>query len=124
VLDEAIAMLSTEEPSPELVQAMVWSSILNVVTGRVDEGIELSARGLATARQLGIVGAEANLLTSLGVLQVVAGDAKGLDRLKQALDLARRTGEPEPVGRAYINLGIAMRALAEHREGAACVRGR
>ncbi len=125
VLDEAIAMLSTEEPSPELVQAMVWSSILNVVTGRVDEGIELSARGLATARQLGIVGAEANLLTSLGVLQVVAGDAKGLDRLKQALDLARRTGEPEPVGRAYINLGIAMRALAEHREGAAlCEEGR
>jgi tetratricopeptide (TPR) repeat protein len=125
ILRQAIEVLEEEEPSPELVRAIVWNSTLSILMGRTEEGTALTKRGLELAGSMHLEAARSNLETSLGSFEVMRGDATGVDRIKSSLALAQELGDTEAIGRAYLNLALTMQELAQNVEGVeVCRRGR
>jgi adenylate cyclase len=121
----AIEALEPAGPSPELVQAFVWGSTLTMLKGQNDESSALATRGLGMAEELGLDGARSHLLNNLGVCDIHLGAPSGVERLRQALALAERSGDPEAIGRAYTNLPEVLEELGDARESVElCRRGR
>ncbi len=124
-LERAIEMLEPGGPSPELVRAHVWASTQHMLQGRMDQSVALATRGLEIEEGLGLLGARSQLLNNLGVCQADAGNPAGLERLREALELAERSGDAEAIGRAYTNLSSTLGTFFRNRECAeVCERGR
>lgn len=124
-LERAIELLEPGGPSSELVRAHVWASTQHMLAGRMDQSVALATRGLEIEQSLGLLGPRSQLLNNLGVCQVDAGDPAGLDRLREALELAERSGDAEAIGRAYTNLPSSLGTFFRNRECAVvCERGR
>jgi tetratricopeptide (TPR) repeat protein len=124
-LHRSVELLQPMGTSEDLVRAFVWTSVLNVVKGRADEGAPLARRGLEMAEELGMDSARSHLLVSLGVFETLSGDPSGLDRIKTALQMAEESDDAEAIGRAYVNLtkmlGELYRPRVAHEY---CERGR
>jgi tetratricopeptide (TPR) repeat protein len=93
-----------EEASPELVQAYSWASAGHMLSGRYVEGREFAERGLGLEAEIDVPGMRSHLLNTLGVCEVVLGDIEGIARIEEALRLGLEAGEPDAIGRAYVNL--------------------
>jgi adenylate cyclase len=116
-LEEAIDLLRPLGRTPELVQAYVWVSILYAMSARVDRLSDIATAGLEITEALGLDGARAQLLTSLGLSEVLMCQETGIPRIKDALALAIETGEVEAVGRGWLNLVLAYREASELEDG-------
>jgi tetratricopeptide (TPR) repeat protein len=82
-------------------------------------------RGLELAERLGLDVARAHLLNTVGACELDDGDPGGADRQRRALELAEQTGDPEAVGRAYVNLSSSLASLRNLEESlAVSERGR
>ncbi len=121
-LDQAVEILETEGPSRELVQAIVWRSILGIVGGGGQENAAMVAKGLRMAEEMRLDVARSHLLTSLGSFEVISGDPAGVDRIRAAVRLAGKCGEAEAIGRAYLNLALGLAAFSLNREGISITR--
>ncbi len=102
-LEQAIAVLEEDEPSPALVQAYSWASTGHMLSGRHGEAIELATKGLVLAERLGLDDLRSHLLNTLGVSRASTGHADGIELVREALELALETGDPEAIGRAHTN---------------------
>jgi class 3 adenylate cyclase/tetratricopeptide (TPR) repeat protein len=127
-LQEAITLLE-KEPSPELVDAYSRAATVAMVGGRIVRGTELAERGLELADELGLGALRSHLLNTLGCCRVFAGDAEGLTLIREALELAQKSGDAEAIGRGYVNLsdtcckvGRLREAVAVAEEGRAVMR--
>lgn len=118
VLRRAIRVLEPGGPSPELARAYTWASTLHMLVGDVRVGAELAREGLKIAEPLKLDGMRANLLNTLGVCEANLGDIRALDRLREALELAERSGDAEAIGRIYVNLPDTLCKFGQHDEGA------
>jgi adenylate cyclase len=116
-LQRAIDVLEPEGSTPELVQAFVWRSTQLMLDAQTDQSAPIAQRGLRMAEELGLDGARSHLLNNLGVCEGYAGNAAGIDRLREALDLAQRVGDAEAIGRAYINLPETLESYGQYEEG-------
>jgi adenylate cyclase len=116
VLERAIELLEPFGPTVDLVQAFVWASGLYMLQGETDRSIELAQRGLAIEQGLGLLGPRSQLLNNLGVCQSMLGEPGGLDRVREALELADESGEAEAIGRAHSNLPATLGMFLRHRE--------
>lgn len=121
-LQRAIAVLGPAGPSPELARAYVWSSAQHMLTGDVQVAAELARRGLTIAEPLKLDGMRSNLLNTLGVCEAVQGDVRSFERLEEARQLAERSGDPEAIGRIYVNLPDTMCKFGRHEEGVVLAR--
>ncbi|CAN5326878.1 adenylate/guanylate cyclase domain-containing protein [soil metagenome] len=121
-LRQAIDLLEPEGPSPELVRALTWTAIFNMISGRIEEGTELSERGLRIVEELGLEQARPHLLMSLGSFRVLRGDPAGVDQVRIGLDLAEAAEDVEAIGRAYVNLCLSLAELSQNSEGIAIAR--
>jgi adenylate cyclase len=117
VLQRAIAMLGPEGPSPELARAYVWASTLHMLTGDIQVGAELARKGLQIAEPLGLEGIRSNLMNTLGVCEANLGDVGAFQRLREARELADRSGDPEAIGRIYTNLPDILCKFGRYEEG-------
>jgi adenylate cyclase len=122
VLQRAIALLGPEGPSLELARAYVWAATLHMLVGDVQVGAELARQGLEIAEPLGLDGIRANLLNTLGVCESSSGDVRSLDLLEEARELAERSGDPEAIGRAYVNLPDTLCRFGRFEEGVVLAR--
>jgi tetratricopeptide (TPR) repeat protein len=123
--DRAIALLEPGGPTPELARAYMWVSTQDMLMGLHDDSIERATRGLEIAQPLGLDGVRSQLLNNLGVCQGAAGDPAGVASLREALELAERSGDAEALDRAYTNLPSGLVPFGLHREAIeACERGR
>jgi len=122
VLQRAIALLEPEGPSLELAQAYAWAATLHMLVGDVQVGADLARKGLEIAEPLGIDGIRANLLNTLGVCESSSGDPIALKRLEEARELADRSGDPEAIGRAYVNLPDTLSRFGRFEEGVVLAR--
>ncbi|HEV8682027.1 MAG TPA: adenylate/guanylate cyclase domain-containing protein [Actinomycetota bacterium] len=124
-LKRAIEVLEPGGPSPELLQAHVWLSTQRMLLGQTDDSVTLATRGLEIEEVLHLDGPRSQLLNNLGVCLSQRGDPAALDRLREARELAERSGDAEARGRIYTNLPSVLAVFSRHREAVElCERGR
>jgi DNA-binding CsgD family transcriptional regulator/tetratricopeptide (TPR) repeat protein len=104
---EALAMIPADPPS----RTWVWAAATHVLAARqVGESgtaLRVAREALGVAERLGATDAQADLLVSLAALE---GDGRrspeGRERLREARDLARRSGNAPVEMRALFNLAV------------------
>jgi tetratricopeptide (TPR) repeat protein len=125
VLARAIDVLEPLGPSPELVKAYLWSSTTDMLMGRTDTSMAAATRGIELAERLGLDGDRSQFLNNVGVSLSFVGDPGSLDRLREALELAERSGDAEAIGRIWTNLPSCLSVFHREREAVElCERGR
>jgi adenylate cyclase len=113
-LARAISILEDLGPSAGLVEAYSNAAALHMLAGNDVEGSDLARRGLALADELGLREPRAQLLNTLGVCEVTAGNPKGAEKIAEALEVALELGVADAVGRAYNNLVSTLVDIGEH----------
>ncbi|WP_051969436.1 AfsR/SARP family transcriptional regulator [Kitasatospora azatica] len=111
-LQDAVRVYQTLPPSPGLSATLLNIGVVCGRTGRLDEGAEYFARGLASAREVGEPVQEATALLNLGVIRRRQGRfAEALTNLEQALTAKERLGDRVGESIARDNLGVVCRRL-------------
>lgn len=75
-----------------------------MLSGRYVPGREFAERGLALAARLDLPGQRSHLLNTLGVCEAMLGEGEGIARIEEALKVGLESGEPDAIGRGYVNL--------------------
>ncbi|WP_373559226.1 AAA family ATPase, partial [Streptomyces sp. SA15] len=104
---EALAMIPAQPPS----RTWVWAAATHVLAarqvGESETALKVARQALSVAEELDVTDARADLLISLATLE---GDgrrtAEGQERLREARELARRSGNAPVELRALFNLAI------------------
>jgi class 3 adenylate cyclase/DNA-binding CsgD family transcriptional regulator len=114
-LQEAVDVLETLPPSPELARAYATVAQLRKDADDTAEALAWGERALELSRQLDDTETFVHALNTIGTTEVWAGIPGGLEKLEESMDLAERAGLVEHIGRAYIHLtwtGIRLRSYA------------
>jgi DNA-binding CsgD family transcriptional regulator len=101
---EALAVLEQLPPGRELVMAYTTIAILRSTLDDSDGALLWGTRASELAQQLDDSDSLISALITIGVTELFTGVPSGLDKLERSLELAERTGVPELIGRALINL--------------------
>lgn len=110
--EEAIAVLETLPPGPEL--AMAWSNRaqLHMLAQETEEAVAWGTRAIELAQRLGDHAILAHALNNVGTAEELAGRAEGAAKLDESLRIALERGYQEHAARAYTNIGSgAVRAV-------------
>jgi class 3 adenylate cyclase/tetratricopeptide (TPR) repeat protein len=103
VVDEAVALLESVPPGPDLVAAYTERARLECLRGESREAIEEAGRAMALASRLGLE-EPARALGYLGLARSNTGDAGGLDDVRRALALTTERGQGRESAVLYNNL--------------------
>ncbi len=106
-LDEAIAVLQTAPPGPELAWAYSHQSQLDMLASRMDGAISWGERALELAQQLGEQEIIVHALGNIGTAKADEGGIKSGSELQQSYDLAVAGQYHDHVERASCNLTCA-----------------
>jgi DNA-binding NarL/FixJ family response regulator/tetratricopeptide (TPR) repeat protein len=132
--DRAMELMPAEPPSPERAVLVERYATNLMLAGRFRRSAELADEALAEARRFGLRALESRALNTIGIAHVQLGDVDGgLAELREAVEVADWTGQPDVSVRAAINLSdildldgqteealsVVRRALAVIRERAA-----
>src|SRR5262245_19937844 len=130
-LDEAIAVLEREGPSPDLAHAYMRVSGRAMLSARPAEVIEPAERAIELAKEFGVEDKVLFAWQALGAAKCDLGDPGGIDVLDDALSRALASGTAQVGITAYNNLSYfvwlmdsAQRALEIKREGIEYARRR
>ena len=102
---EALELLEPLGPSPALVGALTEVTRTDALQGRSQNAIDVAARALALASELGLP-RPARTLGYRGMARVNLGDAGGLEDFREAIELATEAGQGREVAVLHNNLGI------------------
>jgi DNA-binding CsgD family transcriptional regulator/tetratricopeptide (TPR) repeat protein len=102
--EEAIQLLETLPPSPELALAYARKGMRHTLADEYEAATEWLVRAITLAERLNAVEALAHALNSLGCLEVNRGDHAGWFKLERSLQLALAHKLSDHTARAYINL--------------------
>jgi len=121
--DEAVRVLESLPPGPELAIAYSVRSQLHMLHDRFDEAIEWGGRAIALAEQCGDIETRVHALNTVGTALLVSDRPGGREKMEESLSLALQHGLHEQAARAYTNYGeyavlfkdfvLAERLLAE-----------
>jgi DNA-binding CsgD family transcriptional regulator/tetratricopeptide (TPR) repeat protein len=103
-VEEAIAVLETAPPGPELAWAYSHQSQLEMLASRSDSAIEWGQRALTLARKLGDPEIIVHALGNIGTAKSDDGGAGPIDDLLESLELAMTGRYHDHVERASCNL--------------------
>ncbi len=106
-LEEAIAVLQTAPPGPELAWAYSHQSQLDMLASRMDGAIVWGERALRLAQQLGEKEIIVHALGNIGTARADDGGLASAPELQQSLDLALAGNYHDHVERASCNLTCA-----------------
>lgn len=103
--DEAIAVLATLPPGPEL--AMAWSNRaqLHMLAWENAEAVAWGTRAIELAQRLGDHAILAHALNNVGAAEAHEGLPEGPAKLDESLRISLEHGFGEHVARAYTNIG-------------------
>ena len=108
---EAIGLLEPLGETAELALAYAISGARRSIAGDTAHAIEVGGKAIALARRLDVPDALGIALMTVGEARTVLGDRRGLDEIREAIDVGVRHGLAEVTLAAYGNLAIALRAL-------------
>jgi DNA-binding CsgD family transcriptional regulator/tetratricopeptide (TPR) repeat protein len=106
-VEEAIAVLQTAPPGPELAWAYSHQSQLEMLASRMDSAIDWGERALKLAQELGEKEIIIHALGNIGTAKADDGDSASGPELTQSLDLAIAGKYHDHVERASCNLTCA-----------------
>lgn len=106
VIGEAVALLESEPPGSELIEAYAELAASNAGAGAMDEAIANADRALGLAAKLGL-DESPRALGFRGLFRCIAGDAEGLVDMRRALQLAHATGMGRETAVLHANLAYA-----------------
>ena len=104
---EALALLRSDGPSPELVMVLEILARYRAVTGDSRAAIDTAERALVTAHELDAP-VPIRALHYRGLARCSLGDAGGLDDMRHSLALAEGEGRAHDVATFLFNLGDAL----------------
>ncbi|WP_443049906.1 helix-turn-helix transcriptional regulator [Streptomyces sp. NBC_00287] len=114
---EALALIPAEPPSPTWVWAAATHVLAARQVGENDTALRVAREALAVAERLGVADARADLLISLAILE---GDGRrspeGRERLREARDLARTSGNAPVELRALLHFAMGSYEAGELEE--------
>ncbi len=108
LLEEAIALLETQPPGPELVRATTRMAGHLYVAGANQEAIAWAERGLALADELGVENEGVLALQYRGAARGQSGDEGGIADLREALRRGQELGLGDEVATTYNNLAYEL----------------
>lgn len=112
---EAVSVLETIAPGPELASAYSSMAQLAMLAWDVPEAVALSDKAIEAAKTLGAKEALAHAMVNKGTALAIVGYPDGMDLLRQAVDMAMADDVELEVTRGYVNLAwsaIEARDLA------------
>jgi DNA-binding CsgD family transcriptional regulator len=101
---EAIALLETLPPSPDLAMAYSARSQRAATSSQMEEALEFGQRALELAEKFGDHRVRAHALNNVGSALLFSGRDGGVEALEQSLAVALEHNLQEHAGRAYANL--------------------
>lgn len=103
---QAVEVLATQPPGPELAAAYSNLSQLFMLANEDVRAIDWGGRATELARRLGDLDTEVHALINIGSAKLNTGDRSGVADLRRAHDLAVAAGGlDDHAGRALVNLG-------------------
>jgi class 3 adenylate cyclase/tetratricopeptide (TPR) repeat protein len=108
LLEEAVSILETEPPGPELARATTRMAGHLFVSGDNDAAAGWAERALALADDLGIEDEAVLALQYRGAARAQVGDREGLDDLREALRRGLELGLGNEVATTYNNLAYLL----------------
>jgi class 3 adenylate cyclase/tetratricopeptide (TPR) repeat protein len=122
-LDRAAELVADAPASPSKASVLAGQARLLMLAEETDRALPVAREALAMADALGLDSLRAEVLSSLGVARIQAGDLGGVSDLEAGLALALEINSSQTV-RAYTNLasvlvdlGELQRAFRLHAEG-------
>ena len=116
---EAVRVLEALPPRHELAMAYGAVSQRRMAASDVEPAVSWGTKAIALARELDDADALVYALTSVGAAEDQVDRPEGRARLEEALELARRHGFDEHIGRVYFQL---VHGALRTREFEACAR--
>jgi DNA-binding CsgD family transcriptional regulator len=101
---DALRILETLPPGPELANAYATQTFLAMNEGDREGTFKWGARAIELAERTGSAWALIHALNSVGTMELCCGHASGVEKLARSLEMALGEGLEEEVGRAYLNL--------------------
>ncbi|HXD08919.1 MAG TPA: LuxR C-terminal-related transcriptional regulator, partial [Anaerolineales bacterium] len=112
---EAIHLLETLPPGPELAMAYSNRAQLHMVADEVPETLEWGSRAIELAKKLDDPEILSHALNNVGTAQLITGDIEqGQGKLERSLQIAQAHEFHEHVARAYTNLGSEAVRLRDY----------
>jgi DNA-binding CsgD family transcriptional regulator/tetratricopeptide (TPR) repeat protein len=105
---EAVAVLESLPPGPELAMAYSNLSQLEMLAHEVPAAIRWARRTIELAEPIGDQQILSHALNNLGTARLISGDAAGEQDLERSLQLALEGNFTEHAARAYTNLASTM----------------
>jgi DNA-binding NarL/FixJ family response regulator/tetratricopeptide (TPR) repeat protein len=103
--EEAVRLVSTEPAGPEQARVLAGYGQMLMLAGEVTRACEVCEEALAVALAVGARQVEGHARNTLGTALAVTTDPeRGLDELRTARAIAEELGDPDDIGRAYVNL--------------------
>jgi predicted ATPase/DNA-binding CsgD family transcriptional regulator len=101
---EAIRILETLPPGPELAMAYSGRSQLHMLSNETHEAVQWGTRALTLAKRLSLLEVTIHALNNVGTAELMRGRARGWTMLERSLRLALEQDLHEHTARAYANL--------------------
>lgn len=101
---EAVAILESLPPGPELAMAYSNRAQLHMLADEHQQAIGWGTRAIALAQDLGAVETLVHALNNVGTSELLSEDEQGRVKLEESLRLALANSFQEHAGRAFTNL--------------------
>jgi DNA-binding CsgD family transcriptional regulator/tetratricopeptide (TPR) repeat protein len=101
---EAISLLETRPPSPELARAYSARSQRAMTANQTDEALEFGQRALKLAAEFDDYGVRAHALNNMGSALLTRDVEAGISKLQESLAVSLEHNLHDHAGRAYANL--------------------
>lgn len=116
---EAIDLLETLRPGPELATAYAKRSFLCMLARDADSALEWGAKAIALAGRIGAVPAQVWALNAVGSTEIVLFERRdGIAKLEESARLAREAGLDSETASALSNLGSGPGEIRDYATAA------
>jgi DNA-binding CsgD family transcriptional regulator/tetratricopeptide (TPR) repeat protein len=120
MVERALAILPPEDPQGVRPQLLAHLTRTRFLRGRFREVATDGELALEAARELGDRSSESEMLNTLGMTQAVLGDVdRGVERLRQAIEVARLSEDYDNLATAYSNLADTLSMVGRTRDALA-----
>ncbi len=106
---EAARLVPPDPPTQERACVLAGEAQILMLTGHLLESRDRCEQAIEVAQKVGSAAQEAHALSTLGPAVAFLGDVEGgEEHLRKARALARAEGDPENLGRSYVNLASIL----------------